>query len=121
MKLLCLIDHTYQDTHFEAGQVYEVEDGAASRLLRDYGPGDTDEARRGRAPKFEAAAPDAEVTPPEGEVAPYEAPDLSGMTRAQLETFAAENGLTANSALTVADLRADLQAQLEARQTEAAP
>lgn len=148
MKLLCLSPHRYQDTEFEPGLVYELDDTLATRLLKDFGPVNSDITRRNSSARFEIAAPDAEVTgnpPPEVEEpempsnlpggAPQETleleqypadepgeppPDLSGMTRAQLEAFAAEQGLTVTSSMTVAELRADLQAQLDARQTEPA-
>ena len=128
MKLLCLSPHRYQDTEFEPGLVYELDDTLATRLLKDFGPVNSDITRRNSSARFEIAAPDAEVTgnpPPEVEEPempsnlpggpPPEAPDLSGMTRAQLEAFAADNGLTVTSSMTVAELRADLQAQLDAR------
>lgn len=63
MYLKCLIDHTYQDLHAVAGNVYEVDDALGARLLRDFGPGDTSEnAKRGNSPKFEATT--EEATPP---------------------------------------------------------
>jgi hypothetical protein len=116
MLLMCFVDHQYGEEVYVAGNAYDVEDTLAMRLLRDFGPGSSTETRRGRPYKFDVtdaepkAAGDAPV-----DVAPYEAPDLSGMTRAQLESFAAENNLAVNTSLTVAELRADLTAQLEAR------
>lgn len=53
MLLKCLTDHVHQEVHFESGQVYEVDDIQGGRLLKDYGPGDNDNARRGGTPRFE--------------------------------------------------------------------
>lgn len=65
MRLRCLVDHIYGEDTYTAGNVYEVEDGLAQRLLRDFGPPDPDpgsaETRRGRPSKFEPTTDEATV------------------------------------------------------------
>lgn len=53
MKLLVLRPHVYQEQHWEAGDVVDVNDQLGAMLLRDYGPEDSDVVRRGGEPKFE--------------------------------------------------------------------
>lgn len=127
MRILCIVNHTYQEQPFQAGQVYDLDASLGMRLMANYGPPAGQRDPKNPGPwKFDfgpalPAEPETELeTEPDAVVegGTTDAPVPLGMTKAELLAVAAIEGVEVTEKMTNAAITAAIQAARAAKKEQ---